>query len=74
MEDFVGRDRSELLRELKQSQNELEDVEEMRLFTLGQSGVHLGVGRLKSLQGSWDRDEARLRARIATIVGLLDNP
>ncbi len=71
MEDIEGLDRSELLRELKKAESELEDVEEMRLFTLGQSGVHLGVGRLRSLQGTWDRDEARLRGRIAAIKDLL---
>ncbi len=61
-----------LLAELVQAQAELDDVTEMRLFTLGQTGVHLGAGRMNTLQASWDRDEARLRQRIDEIEGLLE--
>lgn len=73
MEDLGGLGQVELLAELKKAESELEDVEEMRLFTLGQTGVHLGAGRAKSLQGTWDRDEARLRERITAIKGLLQS-
>ena len=71
MEELAALPRDELVKELKRAEVDLDDVEEMRLFTLGQTGVHLGAGRMKSLQGSWDRDEARLRQRITEIKALL---
>ncbi len=71
MDDLEGLSEGDLQRELKKAESELEDVEEMRLFTLGQTGVHLGAGRARSLQGTWDRDEARLRERIAAIKSRL---
>ncbi len=71
MAELSEKSQSELLAELHKAEGDLEDVEEMRLFTLGQTGVHLGAGRMKSLQGTWDRDEARLCQRIAEIKALL---
>ncbi len=71
MDDLEGLSQGDLQRELKKAESELEDVEEMRLFTLGQTGVHLGVGRARSLQGTWDRDESRLLERIAAIKSRL---
>jgi hypothetical protein len=71
MDDLAGMSREELLAELRKAEADLEDVQEMRLFTLGQTGVHLGAGRMKSLQGSWDRDEGRLRERIGEIQARL---
>jgi hypothetical protein len=44
--------KDELMRELQKVEADLEDLEEMRLFTLGQTGVHIGVLRLKALQAS----------------------
>ncbi len=61
----------QLRAELRQVELDLEDLEEQRLFTLGQTGVHLGAGRLKSLQSSWARDEVRLRERRQAIQDLL---
>ncbi len=74
MEEFEGLSKIDLLLELKKAESELEDVEEMRLFILGQTGVHLGAARAKSLQGTWDRDEARLRSRIEAIKSRLQVP
>ncbi len=71
MDDLAAMSREELLAELRKAEADLEDVQEMRLFTLGQTGVHLGAARMKSLQGSWDRDEARLRERIGAIQARL---
>ncbi|HEX9117188.1 MAG TPA: hypothetical protein VGA61_14060 [Anaerolineae bacterium] len=72
MENLGGLSAAELRAQLTKAESDLEDIEEMRLFTLGQTGVHLGAGRLKSLQGSWDRDEARLRQRIDELNALLN--
>jgi hypothetical protein len=71
MDDLATLSMNELANALREAESDLEDVEEMRLFTLGQTGVHLGAGRMKSLQATWDRDEARLHQRIEAIKSLL---
>lgn len=71
MDDLAGLSRDQLREELKRAETDLEDVLEMRLFTLGQTNLHIGVVRLHSLQSKWDRDEERLRHRIGTIKALL---
>lgn len=63
--------REQLQAELAKAEDELDDVDEMRRFTLGQTGVHIGASRLRSLNATWDRDEARLRERIRLIQELL---
>jgi hypothetical protein len=64
-------DRDALLAELERAHSALEDTEEMRRFTLGQTGVHIGMRQLKAMQTTWMRDEERLRTRIAAIEALL---
>lgn len=49
----------------------LEDLEEERRFTLGQTGVHLGAGRVDYLRRSWASEEARLRAELAALEAQL---
>jgi hypothetical protein len=63
--------KADLLRELQKVEADLEDLEEMRLFTLGQTGVHIGALRLKSMQATWAREEARLSQQMAIIEALL---
>jgi hypothetical protein len=70
-QDILDLDRDALLTELEQAHSALEDAEEMRRFTLGQTGVHIGMRQLKAMQTTWMRDEERLRARIAAIEALL---
>jgi hypothetical protein len=70
-QDIVDLDRDVLLAELEQARSALEDVEEMRRFTLGQTGVHIGMRQLKAMQTIWMRDEERFRARIVAIEALL---
>jgi hypothetical protein len=62
-----------LWEELRKAQGELEDLEEERLATLGQTGVHIGTIELNRLTSSFARDEARLQARIQQLTGLLEN-
>ena len=45
----------------------LEDVDEEREFTLGQTGVHIGANELARLRKAWEKDETRLKQRIAAI-------
>ena len=40
-------------------QAEPDDLVEVRFFTLGQTGVHIGAGQIKSLHATWNRDEVR---------------
>ncbi len=70
-QDIWNPDRDALLAELEQARSALEDAEEMRRFTLGQTGVHIGMRQLKAMQTTWMRDEERLRARIAALEALL---
>jgi hypothetical protein len=72
MEDLTTLSNDELRAELRQVAAELEDLEEVRLATLGQTGVHLGAGKLAALQRSWEREETRLRERLDAIQGVLE--
>lgn len=62
----------ELLAALRRAQATLEDLEEERRFTLGQTGVHLGSQRVRSLRAAWDREEARLRQQIEGLKAVLE--
>jgi hypothetical protein len=73
MEDLAALSSDELRAELRGVEADLEDLEEVRLATLGQTGVHLGAGKLAQLQRSWTRDEARLIERRAAIQELLQS-
>ncbi len=68
---FEGLTAEQLKLELAKAEDELEDLNEVRRFTLGQTGVHIGASRLRSLQSTWTRDEAGLRERIETLRALL---
>ncbi len=57
----------ELAEALRQAELSLEDVEEERRFTLGQTGVHIGARELGRMRSGWAREEARLRERIDAI-------
>lgn len=61
-----------LREELHKAQQALEELEEERLLTLGQTGVHLGAKELNRLTSSFARDEARLQARIQELTALLE--
>lgn len=60
-----------LREELQKALQALEELEEERLLTLGQTGVHIGAHELNRLTSSFARDEARLRARIRELTDLL---
>jgi hypothetical protein len=69
--ELEGLSKDELLQELQKAEAELEDLEEMRRFTLGQTGVHIGALRLKSMRAAWEREGTNLRQRIEAIKALL---
>ncbi len=64
-------DRQQLQAELDKALLELEDNEQLRSGFLGQTGVHIGARMLRAAQGHFDREEARLRERIAVLRKLL---
>ena len=57
----------ELQRALQGALEELEEVDEMRLAVLGQTGVHIGASQLSHYEGRFKRDQERLETRIAQI-------
>ncbi|MDP2953133.1 MAG: hypothetical protein Q8O76_07450, partial [Chloroflexota bacterium] len=59
--------REELLAELEKVEQDLADLEEERRAFLGQTGVHIGVGLLKSRRRQYEREEEQLRSRIAAL-------
>ncbi len=73
--------REELERELQNTQAELDEVNEtpalacgasVRQAVLGQTGVHVGARLLQQHRARFDRDQARLEARLAEIRAQLD--
>ncbi len=61
----------QLAEALREAELQLDDVLEERSFTLGQTGVHIGARELARMRAGWERDEARLRERIAAIKARL---
>ncbi|MCL5264287.1 MAG: hypothetical protein M1343_03685 [Chloroflexi bacterium] len=72
MQDLKGIGKDELLAELEKCRASLEDVQDERMFTLGQTGMHLGASRVAALRAQWDREEQALKERIAAIQALLE--
>ncbi len=71
MEDLAALSDDELRAEMRQVEAELEDLEDVRFATLGQTGVHLGAGKLAALKRSWAREESRLQDRRAAIQAIM---
>ncbi len=67
------RTREELERELKAAEGDLEEVEDMRMAILGQTGVHIGARELQRHNNQFDRDQKRLAERIAELKAQLAN-
>jgi hypothetical protein len=72
--ELAEMDADQLKEALSRADGELEDVQEEREFTLGQTGVHIGAAELARLRNAWARDEARLQERIAAIRARLADP
>lgn len=64
--------REELLAELKKVEQDLADLEEERRAFLGQTGVHIGVGLLKTRRRQYEREEEALLGRFAAIKAQLE--
>lgn len=59
--------RAELERELQAAQEDLDEVNEMRLAVLGQTGVHIGMAALKQYENRFARDLKRCEECLAEI-------
>lgn len=59
--------RAELERELKAAEAELEEVADMRMAILGQTGVHIGARELQKHYARFDADQKRWSERIAEL-------
>ncbi len=55
------------MQELRKAEAELEDLEEMRRFTLGQAGVHIGALRLKSMRAAWEEEAGFQRVEVEEV-------
>ena len=69
--ELAGMDPDQLEEALSQAELQLEDVQEERDFTLGQTGVHIGAAELARLRRAWETDERRLQERMAAISARL---
>ena len=63
----------QLMAELEKLEEEMADLEEERRAFLGQTGVHIGVGLLKTRRRQYEREEEALRSRIAAIKAQLED-
>ncbi len=73
MLDLQNLNQDDLRAELEKAQAALEDLQEERLFTLGQTGVHIGASRVAALRSQWDREEHDLNEKIAAIRARLQS-
>ncbi len=69
--ELSGMDIDQLREALARTEASLEDVDEEREFTLGQTGVHIGANELARLRKAWEKDETRLKVRLAAITARL---
>ncbi len=63
--------REELERDLKAAEDELDEVDDMRMAILGQTGIHIGAKELQKHYARFDADQKRLNEQIATIKAQL---
>lgn len=70
-EDLTILNHEELERRIAAVEEELEDVAVERSMTLGGTGVHIGAKEAERMRNEFDRDEARLQAKLVDLRGLL---
>ncbi len=63
--------REEIEAKIAEAEEELEDLAAERSLTLGGTGVHLGAKEAERLRNEFERDEARVEARLQELRGLL---
>jgi len=73
LEELGAMTEEELKAELAKVEEGLADLDEERHAFLGQTGVRIGVGLLKSRRHQYEREEEALRGRIAAIKQSLED-
>ncbi len=63
--------RADLEKELRTAEDELDEVDDMRMAILGQTGVHIGAKELQRHYARFDSDQKRLTEKIAEIKAQL---
>jgi hypothetical protein len=66
-----GLTEEEIRARLAQLEEELEELGMERSMTLGGTGVHISAGEAERLRNEFERDEARVTARIEELKRLL---
>ena len=69
---FENMTRTELEKSLETAQEELDEIDEMRMAILGQSGIHVGAKAVQQYHSRFDNDQKRIEERIAQILARLD--
>lgn len=69
--DLADVSSQEIEERLAALEEELEDVAMERRMTLGGTGVHLGAAEAERLRGEFERDEARITAKIDALRATL---
>ena len=69
--ELPAMNREQLQADLGEALANLEDLYELRHGFFGQTGVHIGMNVLKSARRQFEREEARLKERIAELEKLL---
>ncbi|MHB1344419.1 MAG: hypothetical protein ACYCX3_08700 [Thermoleophilia bacterium] len=67
---FADLSRDELEAKIAEFEEELEDIGMERSMTLGGTGVHIGAAEAERMRNEFERDEARVNARLAELRAL----
>ncbi|MHB8869939.1 MAG: hypothetical protein ACYC6T_03430 [Thermoleophilia bacterium] len=67
---FAGLSKEELEEKIAEFEEELEDIGMERRMTLGGTGVHIGAAEAERMRNEFERDEARVNARLAELRAL----
>lgn len=60
MEDLTGMSREDLADHLSRLKEDLEEINEERMFTLSQTGLHVSAGAVKKFQTQIEHLEAKI--------------
>lgn len=69
--EVVGLSAEEVRAKIAELEEELEDLAMERSMTLGGTGVHIGAGEAERLRHEFERDEARVEAKLSELRRLL---
>ncbi|MCL4426005.1 MAG: hypothetical protein M1553_11325 [Firmicutes bacterium] len=65
--DYQSMSKEELQKELIGLQEELEDLEQERQYTLGQTGVHISAKQLAAMEEEFNSDRKKIEDKIQQV-------